>query len=173
MYSQKDPRWSFIRLGTSTRTIAQDGCLICCVADMLRSTATRTDPARLNRWLTLNCGYVDSNRFMFASIESLGAELIAVHDWQKALADVNMVRSYFEDGFHVILEINFNPYGKFISHWVSVLDVGTDIEILDPWLPPDDCYNPISLLASYARPSQDLRYAIYGAVAYQVDEVPF
>ena len=173
MYSQKDPRWSFIRLGTSTRTIAQDGCLLCCVAEMLRNTATRTDPARLNRWLTLHNGYINGNRFVFNSVEALGAKLVVVHDWQKALADTSILQGLWEDGRYLLLEVNFNPWGKFISHWVAVLDAGVDIEILDPWLPPDDCRNPISLLASYAKPTQGLGHVIYRAVAYEIDEMPF
>jgi len=173
MYSQKDPRWANIRLGTSSRTIGQEGCLLCCVAEMLRNTATRTDPARLNRWLSLNAGYIGGNRFVFRSVDPLGTHYVATYDWQKALADTVVLQGLWEDGLHLLLEVNFNPYGKFISHWVSVLDVGTDIEILDPWLPPDDCYNPISLLASYAKPTQELGHVIYRAVAYQVDEMPF
>ena len=173
MYSQKDPRWSSIRLGTSTRTIGQDGCLLCCVAEILRNTATRTDPARLNRWLTLHDGYLGGNRFVFRSVDPLGAIYDATYDWQKTLADIDTVRGLVEDGYHVILEVGFNPWGKFASHWVIALDVGVDIEILDPWLPPDDCYNPISLLASYAKPTQELGHVIYRAVAYQVDEMPF
>jgi len=173
MYSQKDPRWSSIRLGTSTRTIAQEGCLLCCVAEMLRNTATRTDPARLNRWLSLNAGYIGGNRFVFRSVDPLGAHYIATYDWQKALADVSILQELWAEGYYVILEVNFNPWGKFVNHWVSVVDVGVVIEVHDPWLPPDYVLDTIDLLASYAKPTQDFGHAIYRAVAYRVDEIPF
>jgi len=173
MYSQKDPRWANIRLGTSSRTIGQEGCLLCCVADMLRPCNYKLNPARLNRWLTLHDGYISGNRFVFDSVKPLGAELIVVHDWQKTLADVSVLQGLWEDGCHLLLEVNFNPWGKFVNHWVRVVDVGVVIEVHDPWLPPDYVRDTIDLLASYAKPTQDFGHAIYRAVAYRVDGMPF
>lgn len=173
MYSQRDPRWSSIRLGTSTRTIGQDGCLLCCVAAMLQGAGNLLDPARLNRWLCLNGGYTNGNRFVFASVEPLGAQLHALYDWRKSPADIGKLVVLYQTGYCLILEVNFHPWGKFTSHWVGLVDAGDDFEIQDPWLPPSDIYSTISLLATYARPTQGLEQAIYRAVAYDVEENPF
>lgn len=173
MYSQRDPRWENVRLGTSTRTIGQDGCLVCCIAELLRWAGNPLDPAQLNRWLTLNHGFTDGNRFIFGSVEKLGAPLKSLYDWRTMSANVPLLRAVHGEGLGIVLEVNFRPYGRFASHWVLVSDFGERNRVSDPWMPPECQNGDVDLLATYAKYTQGLEQAIYRAALYEVEEIPF
>jgi len=67
LFKQCDPPWKDIPIGTSnTKTICDVGCLISSVSMSLNGKGVLIDnqpsnPEVLNRWLTANGGYVDSD----------------------------------------------------------------------------------------------------------------
>ena len=167
MYSQLDPRWRDVRLGTSRRTIGQDGCLLCCAAEVLKRHGWTLDPASLNRELVQHTGFVAGNRFVFDALDRYGLRLVAVRDWRKVAADVEEIRDWIRRDLDVILAVNVTPWSRYNEHWVLVRgSAHNDLWIEDPLLPPS-AQQPTLLLPRYARPDWDLARAIYRAVAYE------
>lgn len=166
MYSQLDPRWKDIRMGTSSRTIGQDGCLLCCIAWVISETNPVCDPAWLNRWLSRNGGYTNGNRIVFDSFQPLGWKVVEYYDWRKVPADVDKVKQMLHEGA-TYLEVNATPGRSFTPHWVlAEFYLNDDVYILDPLLPPGD-WEVVRLLPRYAAPNEDLARAIYRAVRYE------
>lgn len=167
MYSQRDPLWESVRLGTSRKTIGNTGCLVTVIAEFLRHAPIRRDPASLNRWLVNNGGFVRGNRFVFSACDPLGLHLETLRDWSDVAANVGLIRAWIRDQCHVAVEVNFRPWGAFTMHWVGVLSIlGDDLVVHDPWMPIGS-QEPVHLLPRYARPDWTLERAIYRAVAYK------
>lgn len=168
MFSQIDPRWRDVRLGTGNSTIGQEGCLICCIAQILADSGELIDPASLNRWLCRHGGYTGGNRFVFASVDRLGLWLVDVRDWRKAPANIDEIRRWKRDLLHVIIAVNATPWSSYHEHWVLVeACLSDDLLILDPLLPPE-AQQPTRLLPRYARPDWDLARAVHRAVVYRL-----
>jgi len=77
VFKQWDPRWANIKLGTSSMTFAQEGCLVTSITSMIAGTGGRIDgrrpsPPLLNLWLLSHDGYVNGDDFVWASINQLG-----------------------------------------------------------------------------------------------------
>src|SRR3972149_5513680 len=138
LFSQRDPRWADIHLGTGQETIGQAGCLMTCVASLLVDVCgVETDPGRLNRWLACNGGYRDANLFIFSSVAPLGLKLTDVIPCLSDPAPMERMVATLVGGGGVIVKGDFAPGGAIQQHWVRLLDVGAeDCRIADPWLPP-------------------------------------
>jgi hypothetical protein len=72
MYKQCDSRWGNERLGTSSRTICQAGCLMSSAAMALSGLGHNYNPSTLNTWLTHNGGYVSGDAYVWGAIDKLG-----------------------------------------------------------------------------------------------------
>lgn len=157
-----------MRLGTSTLTLGQAGCLVTAAAEMLRRAGWDVDPARLNRWLALNRGFVNGSAFVFGALERAaeGVALVAVRDWSRVAADVDELRAWLAAGYGVLVQVLWDPADDRSQHWLLALawrDEGCmpDLLVHDPWLGTS-----VPLLLRYARMDWDLARAIYRAAAY-------
>lgn len=167
MYSQRDPRWGDIRLGTSRSTIGSQGCLVTVMAEILYRVDLLTDPAMLNRWLVQNAGFTNGNRFVFNSIADLGFHLVSFRNWRNGQADIATIDQWIRDGMQVVVEVKFKPWGSGAYHWLRVLAMAEDdLRVHDPWMPPE-AQGTMLLLPRYARPSWNLARAIYRGAAYE------
>lgn len=72
LYKQCDSRWGSHKLGTSSKTICEAGCLMSSVAMALSGTGHEHTPDTLNKWLTEHGGYVSGDSFVWNSVKSLG-----------------------------------------------------------------------------------------------------
>ena len=68
LYKQCDSRWKNDKMGTSSKTICQVGCLMSSVS----MTIPGQNPKTLNHWLTNNHGYVSGDLFVWASVSHFG-----------------------------------------------------------------------------------------------------
>ena len=131
--SQKDPRWSALKLGTSTSTIGGYGCLITSASMMLKHFGFDTDPARLNTWLINNGGYYNGNLFVWASLEKYDPRI----DYQYRYKPVQLdkVDAQLAKGFPVIVNVDLVPSTTVLDeHWVLVVGkVNGSYIINDPW----------------------------------------
>jgi hypothetical protein len=132
-YSQNDPRWKSIRLGTSGVTIGQQGCLITCVAMVARFYGYDTDPARLNTWLKDHNGYSNGNLFNWYST------WLKVATWEECLnipAPLNKLDEALAKGEPAIVWVDFNPATATVDmHWVLLIGklADEDYVMIDPW----------------------------------------
>ena len=70
-FAQDDPRWSDVRLGTSTDTLGDEGCAVTSAAMLAAFYGIKTDPQQLNALLTRKGGLdseglIDWNRVSMA-----------------------------------------------------------------------------------------------------------
>jgi len=131
-FSQKDPRWANIQLGTSTSTIGGYGCLITCASMMLKYLGFDTDPARLNTWLKNNAGYASVNLFVWDSLERLYPRLKFTNRYVGAQLD--KIDETLLKGVPVIINVDYVPSTPYIEqHWVIVVGKeGGSYIIIDP-----------------------------------------
>ena len=167
MFSQRNPIWSDIHLGTSSRlTIGSDGCLLTCGAQMLKDCGINTDPARFNRWMARNGGFVGGYLIRFDKMgvpANLSCEVISC---MSQPAPVEHIREVVDSGGFVIVHVDFNPTSLYVQqHWVRILEFtdGGDALIHDPWLPDG---GPAYLLTRYGLPHWDLARAIFRVALY-------
>ncbi len=136
-FSQRDPRWQAVKLGTGEPTLGQAGCLVSAVASMLATWGVATDPLRLNEYLLRNYGYVDDNLFVFASVDGLGCRFGEFIDCWTKPAPVERLVAAVAAGAGVIACVDFQPGGKVQPHWVQVTALtATGGRIVDPWQLP-------------------------------------
>src|SRR6266498_2141240 len=143
IYSQRDPRWSHLRLGTpsalSASTIGSDGCYLTCFAMLATHYGHAITPPDLNALLitrklfilhnlladhTLAAAFPDLSYAGSLHYEDLPADLTRLHD---LLSDPATA---------VILELDFNhsSIDGIQPHFVVALSCdGHQVTIADPW----------------------------------------
>lgn len=174
LFSQPDPRWGDIMLGTSGgQTIASAGCLLSVAAAMLCEFGARTDPGRLNRWLCRNNGYTHGNNIIFSALSRFAADrgiFVAsdIVDCGNIPAPMGRVRDTLRGGGAVLAKVDFRPGGAVQQHWVRLLACDeADCLIHDPWLPPGTA--AYSLMARYAHHTwNDPARVIFRLALYRV-----
>ena len=118
LFRQCDGSWGSNRMGTSTRTVCQAGCLISSVSMVLRACGrtvggAAADPGSLNRWLGQNGGYVSGNSFVWGSVGSLGLGYVG------QTSSATDIRSHFRNGRAVVLNVRNG------GHWVLMTGATT------------------------------------------------
>lgn len=172
MYSQRNSRYSGLRMGYSRYTIGSMGCLMCCLSHI-----TAIDPADMNRHLTRAGHYVGSTaRLKFDCLGAFGWHMKAVYDWESRPADIDALRQIVGQPNHkAAICIKFDPWTPTGSsyHWLEAGDFvetpsGPDLYCYDPWV-PSGTWPGLNLLAHYGQPKWDLARAIYKAVVYEYE----
>lgn len=138
-YSQRDPRWANIRLGTGAATIAQQGCLITAVAAVCRYYGKDTDPAQLNRDLLRVGGYANGNLYKWWSLGAIYPDIRVREyiDCQTVPAPLDKIDAELAAGRPPIVWVDFNPATAYNDmHWVVIVghtEGRADYLIMDPW----------------------------------------
>ena len=171
-FSQRDPRWREVRLGASALTISEAGCLLTVVASLLADWGVETDPQRLNSWLMKRRGYLppaaggSACRFVFGSVEPLGARLRSWVDCYSTPANLARVARTLSDGGAVLALVDARPGCEVQAHWVRLLEVQKrDCLIMDPWQLPGAELG--SLVKWYGSGGWDAGRAIFVIAAYE------
>lgn len=131
--SQRDKRWSAIKLGSSNTTIGDFGCTITCIAMIIGTT-----PDVVNERMKQVAGFAEGNLVIWAKIDEAFPGIKTRRVWSYDNADVkaNVKR--------VLVEVDGKPIGGY-RHWVVY--VGSQ-KLYDPWDgkedPTSDYPNPIS-----------------------------
>ena len=132
VYSQRDARWASHPLGTKS-TIGANGCLMTCVSMVCNHFGHASNPLQLNDWLTANEGYLDGNRFLWASIERLYPDM--KFDGFVYNPTAQQIKAVILAGVLPIMYVDFNddtPLDE--MHWVLGIGVtNDDVLIADPW----------------------------------------
>ena len=148
-YSQRDKRWSRVRLGFSTRhTLGSDGCIVTSIANMLSAL-----------------GYKDTPDIVNEKLKKVGAFAGALLIWSrvpKAYPKLRFIKltNYYNNAevaynvyikrMPVIVKVDGRKIGAPLGHWV--LYVGSQ-KMVDPWfgtVRPTNSY-PALKYALYAR----------------------
>ncbi|MBM4033732.1 MAG: carboxypeptidase regulatory-like domain-containing protein, partial [Planctomycetes bacterium] len=160
-YSQRDPRWSGSKLGTSAETIGSAGCAVACVAMLHKWESGSTndpDPGQLNTWLTANGGYASGNLIIWsvaANYDGAGGltwigSTSGTDGWTQIDAELAAGRK------PIVLVDSTPTTPDLATHFVIVYErvgtsgVASSYRILDPW---DTSFNAYKTLNTYRDPS--------------------
>jgi hypothetical protein len=165
VFAQRDPEWTTDKLGTSTITIGQAGCLITSIASMLADWQIPTDPRALNRWLIKDLGYVSDNLFLWSVLSDIpGVQFVNYVDCARVAAPVTRIAQSLMADCGVVCEMDSIPGGTIQQHWVRVLEAinsGADFRVMDPW------HGDICLLSErYLAPGWDASRGIMAVGTY-------
>lgn len=127
---QRNPAWSGINLGgpAGVETIGSHGCVLCCIADLLRDVAQYNAlPPDLNRFLHDFGVYYDDDNVDWAQVDDVFDCVKWVRKENRAYS-AGELKALLDSGYKVIVAVNS---GK---HFVYLTDVDTDrIYCRDPW----------------------------------------
>lgn len=137
-YSQNDPRWKSIRLGTGNTTIGQEGCLVdahCVAASAFGYVIT---PAEYNTWLIANKGFENGNWYVWNSLARRFPDL-AISLWADCLripAPLHLMDAELAQGRPCVVWVDFNPdTAREEMHWVTIIGKlpDGDYTMVDSW----------------------------------------
>jgi hypothetical protein len=138
MYSQKDIRWRFLRLGSGRKNIGQAGCLLTCYAQLLTNYGIEINPGRLNQVFTMLRIYIDGNLLPDNALQRI------YPDYAQYSGSYYPSRDLFpllerKPGEEIILKIDANPSPGEQRHFVLLKSVlvdkyakTTEVVIADP-----------------------------------------
>ncbi len=132
VYGQQWQPWGPEDLGTSTSTIAEDGCALTASAMLLAAYGVSINPGALNQWLIANGGYVAQNLLIWGAVaqyaQSQGVP-VSYTGWK---ADsVPLIDSSLEAGNPVIAQVTLDGNMHFVL--ITGLGPGGALWINDPW----------------------------------------
>ena len=139
-FSQNDPKWSGIKLGTSTvSTIGNFGCLLTCAAMLCKYFGKDTDPQRLNEAMKKVGGFYNGSYWIWGKLSEVYPDIS--FDWdiynkgnfEDIPADLTMLDKLLEQKIPAIVKVDFTPGGEVNEHWVLVVGKETDYIVNDPW----------------------------------------
>jgi hypothetical protein len=132
VYGQQWQPWGPEDLGTSTSTIAAEGCALTASAMLLEAYGVNTNPGALNQWLISNSGYVDQNLLVWGAIAQYAATLgvqVSYTGWEGYNATA--VASSLAAGNPVIAQVTLDGNMHFVL--ITGTGPGGALWINDPW----------------------------------------
>jgi hypothetical protein len=139
-FSQADPAWKNIKLGTSTvATIGSHGCLLCDVASILTYYQKDTNPARLNDDLKRVNGFYQGSLLVYGAVTQIYPDVTI--DWSNYIdcstesAPLDKIDAILQSKRLVIVKVDFKPATSELNeHWVTIIGKTEDGSylIMDP-----------------------------------------
>ena len=135
LFSQNDPAWKKDKLGSST-TIGANGCLLTCVAMLLKHWGKDTDPRRLNAAMKSVGGY-SGNLWIWEALTKLYPDIVM--DWDNWIVSqggytLGRIDMLLTAGTPVLAQTDYRPVTAYLDqHWVLVIGKqGNDYILNDP-----------------------------------------
>ena len=170
-YSQQDPRWKDIPLGSGPDTIGYFGCAVTSVAMLSSGWGFSETPATLNQKLKANGGFVHEAIVwagisqLYPALQSTGLTLC-----NNPPAPISQINSSLTSGQPVVAEVDFSPAAGLQTHWVVLYaPFGSDYLILDPWPYPSDS-GQVTLMSRFSH-GRPLASAIKAIAWYQCSSI--
>lgn len=167
LFSQRDPAWQNLKLGTSNTTIGDYGCLLTCLAMLAKYRGKDVSPKTLNVDFVLHNAYADGNLYKwYEGISKVypDIKLTKLVDTPKNIttAQFNEMKAEIDKGNPVILQVDFYPAtARPDMHFVLLIGYDdTNFYVADPF------YGDIANLTRYGVPKVTiLKYAFHDGVA--------
>lgn len=125
-FSQRDPKWSEVKLGFGEGTIGQFGCTMTALTMFLNSKGANLTPLQVNQ-IMKDRGAFYGNLVWWSKLQQAFPQLTKVG--VPLPYDNNAVKALIDVGHPVIVNVDGSPIGA-PDHWV--LFIG-DQTLLDPW----------------------------------------
>jgi hypothetical protein len=138
-FAQDAPKWTNVHLGPTTDTLGEEGCTLTSIVMVLNYYGIKTDPPRLNRYLTTHDGYDDEGYLAFDRIEPYSAGRI--HLAESEVPSYRVLDENLLAGHPVIVQVTL-PDGA--MHFVVIAGkVGRDYLARDPAGDPRGPLSPL------------------------------
>ena len=139
-WRQNDKRWSNIRIGNTTSTIGQIGCLVTSIAILIEKSEVENklvsfNPGVFVEELNKNNGFDDKGNLQYSAISKVvpNFKYMDTVDLRNKSKNekFSIIKKYIEDGYYLTTEVKGATAGN--QHWVAITDVeGNNIYIVDP-----------------------------------------
>ncbi len=167
-YSQNDPAWKTVKIGSSGETIGHVGCAVASVAMLLSGHGFVETPKTLNKKLKERSGYVGA-AIIWGAVTAIYPQvvyrnLVLCRNTDAPLAQID---SSIAGGQPVLVEVDSSPNPGLQTHWVVLYKKkGGDYLMLDPWPYPTESGQEITLSSRYSH-GLPLKKAISAVVFYE------
>ncbi len=140
-WKQKNAPWSAIRIGNTSSTISDIGCLVTSIAILIQKSGVDTNnispfnPGTFVESLNQNNGFDTKGNLSYAPISKVIPNFKYVGNVNlrgKTRVDkLALISQYFNDGYYLTVEVKGATEGS--QHWVAVIGInGNNIVMVDP-----------------------------------------
>ncbi len=139
-WRQAGQSWSNIRIGNTSSTIGNIGCLVTSIAILIEKSGANTtiipfNPGTFVEALNNNGGFDEKGNLYYAPINKVVPNFRYVGNVNlrgKTRAEkLESIKQYLNLGFHLTIEVKGATPGN--QHWVAILGVdGNNVSIVDP-----------------------------------------
>lgn len=139
-WRQAGQSWSNIRIGNTSSTIGNIGCLVTSIAILIEKSGANTtivpfNPGTFVEALNNNGGFDEKGNLYYAPINKVVPKFryignVNLRDKTRA-EKLESIKQYLNLGFHITIEVKGATPGN--QHWVAILGVdGNNVNIVDP-----------------------------------------
>jgi len=139
-WRQAGQSWSNIRIGNTSSTIGNIGCLVTSIAILIEKSGANTtivpfNPGTFVEALNNNGGFDEKGNLYYAPINKVVPNFRYVGNVNlrgKTRAEkLELINQYLNLGFHLTIEVKGATPGN--QHWVAILGIdGNNVNIVDP-----------------------------------------
>lgn len=139
-WRQSGASWSNIRIGNTTSTIGQIGCLVTSIAILLKKSEVEIDLVPFNpgvfvEELNKNNGFDDKGNLQYSAISKVvpNFKYMGIVDLKNRtrIEKLSLIKEYVNRGYYLAVEVKGATEGN--QHWVAITDVDSNnIFIVDP-----------------------------------------
>lgn len=139
-WRQAGQSWSNIRIGNTSSTIGNIGCLVTSIAILIEKSGVNTtivpfNPGTFVETLNSNGGFDEKGNLYYAPINKVVPNFRYIGNVNlrgKTRAEkLELIKQYLNLGFHITIEVKGATPGN--QHWVAILGVdGNNVNIVDP-----------------------------------------
>lgn len=139
-WRQKGATWSNIKIGNTSSTIGDIGCLVTSIAILIEKSGVSTpmvpfNPGTFVETLNTKGGFDDKGNLQYAAVNKAVPEFRYVGHVElrnKTREEkLSLITQYFEQGYYLAVEVKGATPGN--QHWVAVTGInGNNIIIVDP-----------------------------------------
>lgn len=140
-WRQKGATWSNIRIGNTSSTIGNIGCLVTSIAILIEksgtapATITPFNPGTFVEALNKNGGFDEHGNLQYSPINKIIPDFkyignIGLRGKTRA-EKLETISKYFNDGYYLAVEVKGATEGN--QHWVAIIGIdGNEIVMVDP-----------------------------------------
>ncbi len=140
-WRQKNAPWSNIRIGSTTSTIGDIGCLVTSISILIQKSGVSPtnivpfNPGTFVEELNKNDGFDTSGNLRYAAISKVAPNFKYVGNInlrnKTRKEKLDLITQYFNEGYYLTVEVKGATPGN--QHWVAIIGInGNDIVMVDP-----------------------------------------
>lgn len=139
-WRQSGASWSNIKIGNTTSTIGQIGCLVTSIAVLIEKSEVENklvpfNPGVFVEELNKNNGFDNKGNLQYSAISKVvpNFKYMGIVDLKNRIRTekLSLIKEYVDRGYYLAVEVKGATEGN--QHWVAITDVeGNNIYIVDP-----------------------------------------